>query len=231
MERKIALENRLELLGKLTATFVHEIRNPLSSLKLSLDYLQLSEKEFPQDLKESVNACYRAAMRIQHLIDNLNQITAKSGSKKTDINSVTLSALDILYNLSLRNGINISKELGAGIPAINFEPDKMLQVFLNLITNSMEACETNGNITIRTGIDESRNIFWEVSDNGIGINEDDKEKIFQEFFTNKVNGTGLGLSICKSIIEESKSRLLFDSEYGKGSKFYILFNSNLICEE
>jgi signal transduction histidine kinase len=69
-------------------------------------------------------------------------------------------------------------------------------------------------------------ICWEIEDNGIGIKDDHKEKIFEDFYTSKKHGTGLGLSVCKNLLNEFNADLDFKSTYGQGSKFFIKFNLN-----
>jgi signal transduction histidine kinase len=123
----------------------------------------------------------------------------------------------------------IETELEPNLPSIYFQKDKLLQVFLNLITNAIEDENTRNTIFVRSYMDDnddSKFIYWEVEDNGIGIKDEHKEKIFEDFYTSKKQGTGLGLSVCKKLLNEFDADIDFKSTYGQGSKFFIKFNLN-----
>ena len=112
-----------------------------------------------------------------------------------------------------------------------FDKNKVLQVFVNLITNSIESSEDGASVYIRTVDNLPDNIIWEVEDNGSGISDEIKEKIFQDFYTSKVNGTGLGLSVCEMILKQCQAEIDFTSTVGVGTKFIIKFNPNLMKDE
>jgi signal transduction histidine kinase len=222
-------DNKLQLLGKLTASLIHEIRNPLSAIKLNLDYLKMLESELPPDANGSINDSAEAVERIQFLIESLLNFSRKKSSEimVADVNEITKNAVSILKGELQKKNVNLALNLCREIPPVVFDSNKLLQVFLNLITNAMEACCEKGSITINSRFDDSNkfNIIWEVIDNGAGINEENKKKIFQEFYTSKVHGTGLGLSVCKMLIEEYNAGINFESEFGNGTKFIISFDS------
>ena len=145
------------------------------------------------------------------------------------VNDVTQIAVNIMQSNACRINMYIETELEPNLPSIYFQKDKLLQVFLNLITNAIEAENTRNNIFVRTYMEETEEekfIFWEVEDNGIGIKDEHKEKIFEDFYTSKKQGTGLGLSVCKKLLNEYNANLDFKSTYGQGTKFFIKFNLN-----
>lgn len=114
------------------------------------------------------------------------------------------------------------------LPIVQFDRNKLLQVLLNLMTNALEACEHGGRITIKTyRIASCAGFYWEIEDNGVGISEDDKNKILNDFYTSKTKGTGLGLSVCQSILNDFECSLNFESTLGVGSRFIIHLNDNL----
>ena len=231
MEVENYQENKLHILGKVTASLIHEIRNPLSAIKLSLEYLQMIQKDLPEDVKESVKACGEATERIQFLIENLSTFTRKiyNGPSLCSINDVTVDAINIMNSTARARNVVTDKQLEESLSKIFFDRNKLLQVFLNLITNAIEACENSGKILIKAFKENgSANIIWEVNDDGIGIGEVDKQKILNDFYTSKKKGTGLGLSVCQSILNDYQCELKFESQLGKGSRFYILINPNLI---
>ncbi|MFO7446333.1 MAG: ATP-binding protein [Ignavibacteriaceae bacterium] len=231
MEIENYQENKLHILGKVTASLIHEIRNPLSAIKLSLEYLQMVQGDLPEDVKESLQACSDATERIHSLIENLSSFTRKSfnGTSTCLINEVASDAINILNSTAHGKGVIINKHLEANLPKISFDRNRLLQVVLNLMTNAIEACEGGGCISIKTYKDQASSfIVWEIEDDGVGISDEDKNKILNDFFTSKDKGTGLGLTVCQSILNDHQCELRFDSKLGAGSRFMIMINPNLV---
>ncbi len=225
-------DNKLQILGKLTASLIHEIRNPLSAIKLNLDYMKIIESEMPAEAVDSVAVCKDALNRIQYLIDNVLTFTRRKidGNSFCSLNEISMTAFDIMHSSAESKKIKLTLELDKNLPYGNFDKSKLLQVLLNLITNAIESFENGGEIKIRTYKNEPGYIIWEITDNGSGIRDDEKGKIFQDFYTSKVKGTGLGLSVCKMLLDEYNAQLDFESTEGIGTKFFIRFNPILIKE-
>jgi len=223
-------DNKLQIMGKLTASLLHEIRNPLSAIKLNLDYLNMIEAELPAEAIESIEVCKDALARIQYLMDNVLTFARRSMNSPKDcsINDISNNALDIMLPSALKKNVEIKVSFNDNIPTGYYDKSKLLQVFLNLITNAIESCENGGLITIKTYMEDLDFVVWEIADNGVGISEEDKEKVFQDFFTSKEKGTGLGLSVCKMLLQEYQADLYFESTLGVGTKFFIKFNPNLM---
>lgn len=212
-------------MGKLSATLAHEIRNPLSALKLNLNYLKMSEEEFDPEVIECLNSCVEAADRIQDLIENTLEFsrTPTRDDKEVNINEVTVQAIDILMGTAKKKNVDIISDLDEKLPHIIFNRNKILQVFINLITNAIDASERNSMIKLRSYQNSKKDVIFEVEDNGVGIGEDAKEKVFMDFYTSKRSGTGLGLSVCKKLLEEYDCEIDFESAENKGTTFKILF--------
>lgn len=223
-------DNKLQLMGKLTASLLHEIRNPLSVIKLNLDFLKMIEKDLPSEAIESVDVCSDAFLRINYLIDNVLTFARKNSNYNNEcsINEITRNALDIMLPNAIKKNVYIKLSLDDKLPLGYYDKSKLLQVFLNLISNAIESCENGGNITIKTYLQDADFVFWEIDDTGVGISDEDKDKIFQDFFTSKEKGTGLGLSVCKMLLLEYQADLYFESILGIGTKFFIKFNPNLM---
>ena len=218
--------NKLQLLGKLNASFVHEIRNPLFALKLNLDYLNMAEN-LSNDVRDSVNSCIEAIDRIQYLVDNILNFSRKPKEQFhfCSLNDITNEALELVNGYAGKIKCDVIKEMDDNIRQIYFNKNKLLQVFLNLIINAIEASPEKQPVVIRT-FERNSNIIWEVEDYGPGIRDEDKDKIFNDFFTQKKDGTGLGLSICKEILSEINACVDFETELGKGTKFFIKFSQH-----
>jgi two-component system NtrC family sensor kinase len=165
------------------------------------------------------------------LIENILSFSRKTRNNNSwvSINEVSDTAINLSLAKARHANINIFTDYSDSLPKANFNKSNLLQVFLNLITNAIEACEgKRGEIKIKSYLEQQahdKNIVWEISDNGIGIKEEDKEKIFSEFFTNKNNGTGIGLNVCRTLLREKEADLKFNSVYGQGTTFKVIFKN------
>lgn len=224
--------NKLHLLGKLTASLIHEIRNPLSAIKLNLDLIKM-EENLSKDVLESLSDSLLATNRIEYMIDNLLSFArvVTHGREHFSLNKITLNATDLLAVKATKYGINILTEFDENIAQIYADKNKLLQIILNLITNAIESYDGSkkGIIVIKTTSsreNENSKIHWIVKDNGTGISDENKLKIFDDFFTSKEYGTGLGLSVCKMLADEQDAQIEFESEVGIGTTFKITFDVN-----
>lgn len=220
--------NKLNILGKLTAGLLHEIRNPLTAIKLNLDYMKMLENELSGEVVESVSSSLEAFERVHFIIEDVLNFTRKSNNKIVPIciNEITNRSLEIIAISASKRGIRINKEFENDIPKVFANENKLLQVFINLIGNAIDASKDKSSVIIRTKLysnSDANKVLWEVEDNGCGIKPEDKQKILEGYFTNKINGNGIGLTVCKRLLDEIGAEFHFESEYGKGSKFYIIF--------
>lgn len=226
--------NKLQILGKLAASLAHEIRNPLSALKLNLDFLALSDNIFNPEEKDSLNACIESVDRIQTLIENTLDFSRRPSKdfSLSSLNDIVKQALEITESSARRKNLLIEENLNPAIPYLNLNRNMILQVILNLITNAMDASENKGSVLIRTYIysGNSELVCLEVEDKGVGIKDEDKENIFTDFYTSKEEGTGLGLSVCKMLLNLHKAEIDFKSTAGKGTTFCVKF-PKLLTEE
>lgn len=221
------INNKLQILGKLAASLAHEIRNPLSIIRLNLQYIEIS-KDYAEIL-ESVNNCKEAIDRIQKLVDNTLDFSRANATEKkeSNLNDIANKACDIMIFKAKMNDIALIKLFQKNLPLIKLDANKILQVYLNLLSNSIEAINKKGKIILTTKyLDKENVLLSEVIDNGRGILEENKERIFTDFYTSKSNGTGLGLGVCKRILEEHNAEIGFASTFGEGTKFYIKFKTN-----
>jgi len=225
--------NKLILLGKLTANLVHEIRNPLSAIKLNLDYMKMAQDDLPSDIKDVVNESLDAFEQVNFLVEDVLDFTRKPSSKvhRTSIESVTERCLKII-SISARNkDISIKKEFEPELPDLYINKNKAMQIFLNLINNAIDASNEQTSIIIRgfrqlNGTDCS--IVWQVQDFGTGIKPEDRENILNGYYTTKNQGHGIGLGVCMSLVNELKANLTFDSRVGEGTTFTVIFNADKV---
>lgn len=217
-------KNKLTILGKLAASLAHEIRNPLSALKLNLEYIQLSKDEISDDIQKSILECKEAADRIQILIENTLEFSRRSSGKGIfSINEIVEKALRLIASSVQKYNINIKTSFSLKIPPLVLNKNKILQVILNLLTNAVEASKKNSFIEVKTYLGNAEYVILEIKDYGVGITEDEKDKIFSDFYTNKKGGTGLGLGVCKMLLLQNDAEIYFKSKLNYGTSFFIKF--------
>ncbi len=207
----------------------HEIKNPLTPMKLNVQYIQKAWQDKSPDWEEQLK---RFSERLIEQIDALSNIaTAFSDFAKmpqtefTDVNIVEVinNAVELFYQGS-KLEIEFVNETEQEKIYIKADKSQIVRVFNNLIKNAQQAMQdvTKQQIIIKLKpLDD--NILIVVEDNGCGIPSEMEEKIFIPQFTTKTGGTGLGLPMIKNIIDATSGKIWFESEVGKGTKFYVIF--------
>ncbi len=222
LERKLAVmednlkKEKLFAIGELSARLAHDIRNPLSVIKTSINILT-SKEDVDAKTMEMYEMMQRAVERIAYQIDDvLNFVKPRMSSlKNTSLNEILASVLA---------RIEIPKTVVIKTPPNNIEfvgdIISLEIVFVNLITNALQAINNSGEITISADI-KNEKIIIKIHDNGPGVPSDIIPKIFDPLFTTKQTGTGLGLTSCKTIIEQHSGHIEVESVVGKGTTFII----------
>lgn len=233
--RLLARSERESAWREMAKQVAHEIKNPLTPMKLSIQYLKKAWDDKADDWDDRLD---RFTKTIIEQIDNLSEIAsefsdfAKMPTKKTEsieLNEVINNSIE-LYNDHESIGLSVSLQLGKFY--IKADKNQFIRVFNNLIKNSIQATEgkENGQIQISTK-QTSTEFLISVEDNGSGIPYEMHDKIFSPNFTTKTSGMGLGLSIVKSIIEDAKGKIWFESKVGEGTTFFISFPNNHVVVE
>ena len=227
----IPLRENIDMLTQLVAAYKGLTKENFDS---ELEQVIEMEKSIELDytLKETaelIDGIEEGAKRTYQIVDGLKTFSRSDATnmQRSDVNLGIESTLAVLK--SQLKPITVEKSLATDIPEINCQLGKLNQVFLNLINNAIHAIEARfgegskeGKIQI-SSIQEGGNVVINIHDNGIGIPEEMRHKIFEPFYTSKPigEGTGLGLSISYSIIEDHKGDLTFDSVIGEGTTFTI----------
>jgi len=226
---------KMSALGELTAGVAHELNQPLNGIKIiSQSILRDMEKDrFEEDkLGEELTEIVHQVNKMAEIIDHMRVFTRKSEGmpeEMIDLNTVIEGPFKLLNQQLKDHNIEVIMELTPDLPKVAGDPIRLEQVFMNLITNARIAVDSGGKenkrIEIRAyKVDNRKEVAAEVKDNGGGIPEDLRDKIFQPFFTttDPGKGTGLGLSVSGKIVEEHRGRIELDSELGKGSTFRVI---------
>jgi len=221
-EKMLSRSARLASLGTLTAGVTHEIRNPLGVIRGTTEDIAKTEQN-----KESIAGFQKLILthvdRIANIVDKMLYLSKSKEpvTKQIDING--LIEQYVVGVVSSKN-VNISTELNP-VPNVSAIEDDLHQILINLTNNAIKAMPDGGNLTIKTYETKengSSKVVIELTDTGIGIPQENLEKIFDPFFSTWENGTGLGLSISYKIIEELKGKIEVQSQVGKGSTFKIV---------
>jgi two-component system NtrC family sensor kinase len=234
-QERFAHAEKLAAIGQLAAGVMHEINNPLAtiaacaeSLTLRLEDMRALGGKPPRDGDEFLKIIDNEVHRCKRIIDSLldfsrpKQVTKAS----TEINEVVEHTLFLVKHHARFKKMRVETELGDRIDHVTANREQLVQVFMALLINAVDAMDEQGTITIRTrrGRGEREAVVAEVIDEGVGISRGDASKIFEPFFTTKApgRGTGLGLSICYGIISDHGGRIEVDSTPGSGSTFRIM---------
>ncbi|MDI6781843.1 MAG: ATP-binding protein [bacterium] len=221
---KLVKSEKLAAASQIASEAAHEIKNPLSVIKAGLYYLKQTTTEQPKSTQDILLQIDNAADRITSYINDLLNFS-KPPALKPIIVTVNEVFEDSLKELPVEifSGIKIIKDFTPDLPQIEADPQRLRQVFTNLVKNALESMRGKGELRVR--IKEGPCIT--ISDTGAGISEQDLQHIFDPFFTTKGKGTGLGLAIVKRIIEAHKAEIEVVSEPGRGTTFMIKMRTRL----
>jgi PAS domain S-box-containing protein len=222
LQQQVDQSEKLAVVGQLAAGVAHEIGNPLTSISSLVQILQRrSDDEFVTEqlanIKENIE-------RISKIVRELVDLSRPPGftKERSQITDVIKTALGIVKYDKRVKKVNFKTDLDENLPVIEIIPDQLLQVFVNILLNALDAIEGNGTIDVKSYHDNDY-IYIDITDDGTGIEERVVDKIFDPFFTTKEvgKGTGLGLSVSYGIIKKFNGDILIDSELNKGTTFTI----------
>jgi two-component system sensor histidine kinase HydH len=214
--------DRLVSLGELSAYVAHEIRNPLTGIRTTVQFV--ASKLRPRDSRrDDLNDVILELDRIEQIITGLLMFARppQSKSQACDVNQVVERTLDLL-DIQFRDAkVNVTRELAADLPLVIADPDLLQQVLLNLCLNAIQAMPQGGELTLATGVRRYRTkrslVEISVADTGAGIPKELMEKVFDPFFTTRSMGTGLGLPISVQIVRDAGGVITARNNAGGGA--------------
>jgi len=213
---------KLASLGQLSANVAHEIRNPLTSIKMRLYSLKEEAKKY-STVSEDLNVIDEEISRMEGTVNNFLDFARplELNLQSADIGQILEGTVNLIAPKARSQNITIQKQLH-GVPLeLKIDKEQMRQVFLNIMLNAIEAMPNGGTLKIEAVKSEdkksNRVLEINISDTGTGIPPEIKNKITEPFFTTKAEGTGLGLFIASRIVKMHKGSLDIDSQSGKGA--------------
>lgn len=224
-QEEVQQAERMAMIGRLAAGIAHEINNPLGSILL---FSRLLMQKAPAEgiIRENLERIERETKRCQTIVQGLLDFARKREPKIEPLNIEDLldKTLRLFESHPSFHNIELVKDYQAAMPVVLADSSQMMQVFVNMIMNAIDAMEGNGILTISLRTYESENLLKiSIGDTGCGIPEEHVAKLFEPFFTTKAvgQGTGLGLSISYGIIQTHGGTIKVFSKVGEGTTFVI----------
>lgn len=225
---KLIQSEKMNVLGSLISGVAHELNSPLSRiLSMAESY---SPDGDPREAKNYFDMIIEESLRCKNIIEGFLVFARKykKERKPVSVKQVIIKTLQLWKYQKKADDMIVRTEFAENLPLVNLNSNRIEQVFINLIVNAYHALAENADRTkilmIKTFF-KSDHVHVVFQDNGPGITDEVKERIFQPFFTTKEEGkgTGLGLSICRDIVKDHGGDITLKSEMGKGAKFIIRF--------
>ncbi len=221
-QQRLVETERLATAAQLTASIAHEIRNPLTSLKLAAEILQEFLKDDPA-LSRRAQLIFQETLRLEKILENMRQKTRKIEivRRETDLNALTKQVAEIAAPQFEARKQKLRLLLASGPLWAKIDPEKIKQVLWNLLNNAHEATPEGGEIVVRTTTGEKGHEII-IEDSGPGFPEEKIKDLFRPFYSTKPEGTGLGLAISKQIVLFHGGELILENRSGGGARARII---------
>ncbi|HEU4872164.1 MAG TPA: ATP-binding protein [Pyrinomonadaceae bacterium] len=225
VEQQLFESEKLAAVGRLAASIAHEVNNPLEAIKNALYLMQTNAGEGEKNLR-FLEIARKETERVSHIIRQMLGFARRPGEVDwVDVNQLLEETLVLMEKKLRQLRIRITRSFDDSLPKIRARADQLRQVFLNLIINAQQAIQGDGEIVISTSRYEQAlqpSIVIQLSDSGVGIPDDDLNRIFDPFFSTGKKGTGLGLWVTQDIVRQHGGRIEVSSEVGRGTVFSIV---------
>jgi two-component system, NtrC family, sensor histidine kinase PilS len=222
LEREVRRQERLAALGKMAAGLAHEIRNPLASMRGSVQVLA-SELSFSQDQSQLMQIVLRESDRLNRIVSDFLTYARPPKIERSIIELASLlsETIALLRNSpELRPDHSIVEDYPDQPLLYQGDPNQLRQIFWNLARNAIQAMPQGGKLTVKLDARPNRDVTIAFSDTGQGMSREQKERLFEPFNSSS-GGTGLGMAIVYQLVRDHTGNILVESEAGKGTKIAI----------
>lgn len=224
LERRLA--DQYQEMARLAGGLAHEIKNPLSTIRLNMELLaeDLADGDSLQQRRalRKVEVVQRECQRLQNLLDDFLNFTKvrQLRLEPVDLNAVVGDVLDLFAPQAEQAGVQVFRYLDPDLPTVLLDRESFHASLLNLVLNAQQAMSDGGQLTVRTSAIPF-GVRLDVIDTGCGIDDRILEKMWQTFYSTKSGGSGLGLPTARKIIEAHGGSIHVQSEPGRGTQFTI----------
>ncbi|PLS07213.1 PAS domain S-box protein [Neobacillus cucumis] len=218
-EERLRRTEKLSVVGELSASVAHEIRNPLTSLKGFVQLLQVEDEKH----QFYYRIMHDELDRINHIVGELLLLAKPQHLKfsKAVIQKLLGDVISLLSTEAIYYNVQIISSFTEDELLIECEPNQLKQVFINIIKNAIEASEKGGTVEIELNSDQGETVLINVKDHGCGISKERLARIGEPFYSSKEKGTGLGLTVSYRIVQTHNGTIRFDSQKNQGTSVQI----------
>jgi two-component system, NtrC family, sensor kinase len=219
--RRMSRADRLATIGELAAGAAHEIRNPLTAIRSSLQYLE--SKQTDETSRRLVSSALSETARINEIVSALMAFSRPTEivREKLELLPTLEESLDLIAFQARTQKVEIRRVFPEAPLSMLGDKSQLKQLFLNLLLNAVQAMPSGGILTVEALRKEGPKAVVTVADTGEGILEENLDRIFDPFFTTKKGGTGLGLSICYNIVKSHGGDIEVKSRAGQGTTILV----------
>ncbi len=210
-------QERLAMLGELAGSVSHELRNPLGVINNAVHYLQAVLPDATQDVNDYLEIISSEVFGSAKIISDLLDFTRVQMADRYEVAATELVGKTLL-NHPAPVGIEMINQISLDLPLLYVDSSQIGQVLSNLVANAYQAMPEGGDLTLHARAEDGE-VKITVSDNGVGISEENMERLFEPLFTTKARGIGLGLAVSKKLVEINGGRIEVESEEGAGTSF------------
>jgi signal transduction histidine kinase len=216
MQRELAHANRVATMGQLTASIVHEIKQPVTATRTyAAAALRFLDKNPPNvaEVRKALACIVNETVRTSDVVDRIGSLIKKAPPRKqvVDLNAAILEVIALTHSEAVKTGVTVDTQFAGELPSIQCDQVQLQQVMLNLIINAIQSMsgveDGNRELHISTVSIEPDGVCVAVRDTGHGLRRESLPRLFEPFYTTKPDGMGMGLSICRAIIEAHGGRL------------------------
>lgn len=223
-EENRRLRGQYAEIAQLAGGLAHEIRNPLSTMSLNLDLIaeDFQKPESPRDRRvlQKLDRLRRESQRLQDILENFLRFARAQELRRepADLNRTVEELCDFFEPQAMAQGIVIRTHFEPNLPKLSLDVDLFRQALLNLFINARQAMPDGGELILRTRSEGPWDVL-EITDTGVGMAPEVRDRVFDAFYSNRTGGSGLGLPTTRKIVESHGGTIHVDSELGKGSLF------------
>ncbi|HJQ24018.1 MAG TPA: ATP-binding protein [Blastocatellia bacterium] len=226
LEERLNQSERAAVIGRLTQSVAHEIRNPLNVINLSIDHV--SKRYAPEDsarrerFTQLLSSIKDEIERLKRLVNDLLNYgrPARFAIETVDMRQLVEETLSLLRQQADMQGVSVTIDEASGPASVRGDRERLKSFISNLAINALQAMPTGGHLTARVARHDGE-VEVKITDTGVGISEESLGKIFEPYFSTKQSGFGLGLAVTRKIIEEHQGRIAVDSQVDRGTTFTV----------